>query len=268
MPPPGGWQDQFSSAPTMTPSPPPAQYPPPPPGWYSGVPPPQRRRRAWPIVLAIVVPLLVLVVGGIGFLRGEDPEAAADRDAAEAALLTNSDLGGTFSEVDHRTFARSRGGLRVDGGLSECTPADNALENDGQAVVDTVLQAQNGLALQVIAEEIIAMGSPESATPVVDAIASTARSCLSAAVQKSAPDVVISISPAAAPAIGDRALAFHGSMGVPGGQIAGDVSVLIVQQGRAVVLVLAVDTTGTLQGERMAELANKSLIRLVPHFGS
>lgn len=274
MPPPGGWHDQVTgqdhfdagAAPWMTPPPPPTNYPPPPPGWYPGAPAPGRKRRVWPIVVGILAVVVVLIVGGVVFLRGTDPEAAADRDAAEAALLTNHDLGGTFSEIEHRTFARSRGGLRVEGAFEGCTGPNNVLEDDGQAVVDSTLQAQTGISLQVVSEEIIVMGSAASATPLVDAIAGTARSCLSAAVQETAPNAVISIAPAGAPDLGDRAVAYRGSMGVAGGQVAVEINFVIVQQGRAVVLLLAADTTGSFQN-RLESLANTTLIRLEPRFG-
>jgi hypothetical protein len=221
----------------------------------------------WPIVVGVVVPVLVLITVGIVFVRGADPHAEADRDAANQALLTNHDLGGAFSEVEHRAFARARGGLRVEGGFAECAPSDNAVENDGQAVVDSVMQAQNGISAQVIAEEIIVMGSSDSATPLVDAMTATLRSCASAAMRDSVPGAVISLSPSAAPDIGNRAAAFHGSMGIAGGQLAADIDVLVVQQGRAVVLLMTVDTTGSLHGARLASLANTVLMRLVPRFG-
>jgi hypothetical protein len=217
-----------------------------------------------------VVPVLAVVAIGIVFVRGADPHAVADRDAAEKALLTNADLGGTFSEVEHRSFARSRGGVRVQGGLAECAPSDSALEHDGQAVVDSVLQARTGLSAQVVAEEIVVMGSPESATPLVDAITNTARSCVAAALQANpqSSSIVVSLEPSEAPNVGDRASAFHGSMGIPGGQLAADVDIVVVQQGRAVVLLLTVDTTGSLHGSRITSMLNTMLIRLVPRFGT
>jgi hypothetical protein len=248
--------------------PPPTNYPPPPHGWYPGAPSPGRRRRVWPIVVGIVVPVLVLIGAGLVFVRGADPHAAADRDAADAALLTNHDLGGTFSELEHRTFARSRGGLRVSGGLAECTPSNNAFEQDGQAVVDSESEARNVLSVQIVGEEIIVMGSPNSATPLVDAIAATLRGCVIAAVRNSSRTAVISLAPSGAPDLGDRTVAFHGSMGIPGGQLAADVDILIVQQGRAVLLLLAIDTTGNLHGARLTSLANTTLIRLAPRFGT
>src|SRR5439155_1596510 len=82
---------------------------------------------------------LALAAVGLLVARGVDPGAAKDRDAAEAALLTNSDLGGTFSETAHRTSARSRGGLRVEGDLAECGAPNGAFEKSGQAVVEAVL---------------------------------------------------------------------------------------------------------------------------------
>ena len=269
LPPPGGWQDHFDTEPPWmsSPPPPPTNYPPPPPGWYPGAPPPGRKRRVWPIVVGIAVIVVVLIGAGIFFLRATDPEAAADRDFADAALLTNHDLGGTFSEVEHRTFARSRGGLRVEGGFEGCTSANNVLEDDGQAVVDSTLQAQSGISIQVVAEEIIVMGSPASATPLVDAISGTARSCLSAAVRETGTNASISISPVGAPDLGDRAVAYRGSIGAPGGQVALDVNFVVVQQGRAVVMLLALDTTGSFQA-RLESLANTTLMRLAPRFGT
>lgn len=223
----------------------------------------------WPIVVGVVVPVLAIIAAAVLFVRGPDPHAVADRDAAEKALLTSADLGGTFSEVEHRSFARSRGGVRVEGGLSECAPSDSALERDGQAVVDSVLQSRTGLSAQVVAEEVVVMGSPDSATPLVDAITNTARSCVTAAMKANpqGASIVLSLEPSEAPSVGDRASAFHGSMGVPGGQLAADVDIVVVQQGRAVVLLLTVDTTGSLHGSRITSMLNTLLIRLVPRFG-
>jgi hypothetical protein len=244
-------------------------YPPPPPGWYPGAPPPKRQRRAWPIVVGIVVPVLVLALIGIVFLRGTDPHAAADRDAADAALLTNHDLGGTFSELDHRTFARSRGGLRVNGELSACASSDSAIESDGQAAVERVLQSQNGISVQAVGEEIFVMGSPASATPLVDALTATMRACVSASFSRAGNGAVVAaIAPSAAPNLGDRAAAFEGSMSIPGGRIDASISIVVVQQGRAVVLIFAADTTGTLHGSRLAAIASSSLMRLSPRFGT
>jgi hypothetical protein len=212
----------------------------------------------------------VLIAVGIVFLRSADPHAVADRDEAEKALLTNHDLGGSFSEVEHRTFARARGGLRVVGGLAECAPTGKVMEDDGQAAVESALRSVNGISAQVVAEEIIVMGSPESATPMVDAITSTARACVTAAVQAGSPGagVAVSISPSEAPSIGDRSAAFHGSMSVPGGQLAAGVDIVIVQQGRAVVLLVVVDTTGSLHGARLIALLDTMLNRLAPRFGT
>ncbi len=103
-------------------------------------------------MVGVVVPVLAIIAVAIVFVRGPDPHAVADRDAAEKALLTNGDLGGAFAEVEHRSFARSRGGVRVEGGLAECAPSDSALEHDGQAVVDSVLQSRTGLSAQIVAE--------------------------------------------------------------------------------------------------------------------
>jgi len=229
-----------------------------------------RKWRVWPFVVGGVVLVLVLIVAGVGFARGTDPHAAADRDAAQSALVTNADLGGTFKEVEHRSFARSRGGVRVDGGFSECSSSDSALEADGQAVVDSILQAQTGLSAQVVAEEIIAMGSSDSATPLVDAITSSARGCVTAAVNANGENSGLSVAlqPSEAPSVGDRASAFHGSMGIANGRLAADVDLVVVQQGRAVVLLLVVDTTGSMHGARIEAMLNKTLIRLVPRFGT
>jgi hypothetical protein len=242
----------------------------PPPGWYPGAPqPPRRERRTWLIVVGVVVPVLALIGAGIVFLRSEDPHALADRDAAEKALLTNHDVGGTFTETDHRAFSRARGGLHVAGGLAGCTSTNRALERDGQALVESVIQSRTVLAMEIVGLEIVAMSSPASAATFVDTIASTVRECVVATVESGARagGVSISVEPASVPDIGDRVAAFHGSMGVRGSQIAGDVDILVVQKGRAAVLVIAVDTTGSLHGPRLTSLVNKVLIRLAPRFG-
>ncbi len=252
--------------------PPPPLYPPPPPGWYPGAPAPKKTRPTLVIVVSVVVPVLVVltvvIVVGVNYARGVDPEAAKDRDAAEAALVTSADLGGAFKEVGHRSFARSRGGVRVEGGLAECGAANGAFAQSGQAVVDSVLQAQSGLSAQVVAEEVLVVKSPAQATPVVDAIVGTARSCVAAGVRDGAGtrNVTVSLEAAPAPVLGDRAAAFDGAVGFQGASAS--VTILVVQQGRAVVVLLAADTTGTLQGKRLAALASTLLARLVPRFGA
>lgn len=218
-------------------------YPMPPPGWYPGAPP-RKQRRAWIIVVSVVVPVLILAAIGLLFGRSTDPGAAQDRDAAEKALLTNSDLGGTFREVGHRTFARSRAGMRVDEDIAECGAADSAFEKDGQAVVDSVLQSQNGLAAQVLAEEVMVVGSADSATPVVDSMVGTLRSCVSAGLSKGAGRAVdLQLSASPAPDLGNRVAAFDGSASLNGVTLS--VDILIVQQGRAIVLLMGFDTTGS-----------------------
>ena len=199
--------------------------------------------------------------------RGTDPAAAKDRDAANTALLTNSDLGGTFHETAHRSFARSRAGIRVEDAIAECGAADNVFEKDGQAVVDSILQSQNGVSAQVIAEEVLIVGSPPSATPVLDAIVGTLRSCVRAGLAKSQSTVGIQLqlSPSPAPDIGDRAAAFAGSAGFGGGSAA--IGILIVQQGRAIAFLMAFDSTGNLQGARLESSMHTLLGRLAPTFG-
>ncbi len=114
------------------------------------------------------------------------------------------------------------------------------------------------------------MGSAESATPLVDAVTDTARGCVAAAMKANpqSASIAVSLEPSEAPSVGDRAAAFHGSMGIPGGQLAADVDIVVVQQGRAVVLLLTVDTTGSLHGRRITTMLNTLLIRLVPRFGT
>ncbi len=225
----------------------------------------------WLIVVRIVWPVLAVIGLGLVFLRSADPHAVADRDAADKALPTNADLGGTFQEIEHRVFARSRAGLRVEGSFSGCTSADNPLENAGQAPAEPLAVARTALAFQVVGVEVVAVGSPDSATPLVDTITRTANECLVGAVEagakSKAPGVTIAVDPAPAPPVGDRAAAFHGSMGVPGGAAAG-VDILVVQQGRAVALFFAIDSTGSLHGDRLTQLVNTVLSRLAPRFGS
>ena len=254
-PPPGGYP------------PPPGQYPPPPPGWYPGAPPPRRQRRVGLIIVSIVVPVLLLIGIGIVFARSTDPAAARDRDAAEQALLVNTDLGGTFHEVLHRAAARSRGGLHVEQDVSECSAAGDAFENHGQAVVDSILQSQSGVSAQMVAEEVAVVDSAAAATPVMDSIVGTARACVNAAMRKGAGSVNIAVelAPSPAPSLGDRAAAFTGTAGARGVALA--LSIVVVQQGRAIVLLMTLDSTGSLSGQRVDSLTQKLLTRLEPHFG-
>ena len=273
LPPPGGWQPFDAGGAAVPPPPPLSSLPPPPgapppPGWYPGLPQARPKRRGWLIALCIVLPLVLL--GAIGFMyeRGTDPAAASDRDAANAALLTNSDLGGTFKEVQHRTVARSRGGLRVEDEVAECGAADSEFEKHGEAVVDSILQSQNGISVQVIAEEVDVVDSADAATPVLDAVVGTARTCVDAALRKGAGSVALDVQllPSPAPTLGDRAGAFHGSVGA--GRAALAINILVVQQGRAIVLLMAFDTTGSLQGPRLESMMHTLLTRLEPRFGA
>lgn len=273
LPPPGGWQPIPAAGgspppPTAYPPPPLGGYPPPPAGWYPGAPVPRRQRRVWVIVLSIVIPLVVFAVIGVVYARGTDPAAAKDRDAARGALLTGGDLGGVFHEVLHRSAARSRAGIRVEDEVAECGAADSAFEQHGQAVVDSILQSQNGIAVQVLAEEVLAVDSTDSATPVVDAIVGTARSCVDAALHKSqrAVPVSLQLEPSPAPVVGDRAAAFEGTVGI--GPVGMQVDILIAQQGRAIVLLMSFDTTATFTGKRLQSEMQTLLGRLEPRFGA
>jgi len=220
------------------------------------------------LCIAIPVVIIGVLVLGIGYARGTDQEAARDRDAAEQALLVNGDLGGTFQEVAHRTFARSRGGLRVDDDVAECGAADSTFEDNGRAVVDSVLQSRRGASMQVIVEEIVVVDSVQAAGPVFDAIAGTARTCVDAAMRKGAGGVslAVSLSLNAPPDLGDRASEFSGSAGANGVTI--PIDILTVQQGRAIVLLMTLDTTGSFSGPRLESAMLASLTRLSPTFGN
>ena len=270
LPPPGGWLAPDPTAPSLPPPPlPPTGYGPPPPGWYPGVPATRRRRRGWVITLCIAAPVVLIgvIVFGIGFARGTDPEAAKDRDSAERGLLVNADLGGTFSEIAHRSFARSRGGIRVEDDVAECGAADAAFENRGRAVVDSVLQSRAGASIQVLSQEIMVVDSPSNAGPVFDAVAGTARTCVDAALRKAAGvPISVNLSVKDAPSLGDRASEFSGVAG--GSSVAVPINLLVVQQGRAIVLLMAFDTTGSFSGPRLESAMLASLSRLAPIFGN
>ena len=216
-------------------------------------------------MVSIVVPVLLLIGIALVVARGTDPGAAHDRDAAEKALLTNSELGGTFHETAHRAFARSRSGIRVEDAVAECASADAVFEKNGQAVVDSILQSQSGGSAQAVIEEVMIVKSAADATPVMDAIVGTARSCAAAALHQAAgSSITLQLTPTTAPELGDRAYAFAGTAG--NGVAAAAYDVLIVQQGRAIVLVSAFDTTGSF-GQRLAGLTDTVLAHLLPTFG-
>jgi hypothetical protein len=222
------------------------------------------------IVLSIVLPVLVLIGVGLVFIRGTDPAAARDRDNADNAMLTNSDLGGAFTELEHATFARSRGGVRIADNVAGCNSVNAQLEGDGQAFVESTLKAQTGAAFQILFQQIFVMGSPATATSLASVTTGAVQSCLIALFEKggSAGGLTVSVQPDDPPQLGSYATAFHGSMAVQGGVVAGDFDILLIQQGRAMVLVLAVDSTGSLHGTRLETLINTVLIRLSAPFGT
>ena len=207
--------------------PPPMTIPPPPPGWYPGAPAPRRQRR-------VVADRGRDRPAGRGADRRRDPVPAQRRPRSRRRIVTVAEagvaheprprwhlLGGRASDL--RPFAcgglpcrrRSRR-VRV---RQQRARTRRAGARRLGAPVD-----QTASARQVVAEEIIVMGSPASATPMVDAITSTARECVTASVRPSRADGAeshSSIAPTGAPDIGDRAAAFHGSMGVAGGPARG-----------------------------------------------
>jgi hypothetical protein len=269
LPPPGGWQPSPGYPPPPSgayPPPPVGGYPAPPPGWYPGAPP-QKKRRTGLIVLCVVVPVLVLAAIGLFFVRSTDPGAAKDRDAAEAALLTNGDLGGTFHEIEHNTFARSRGGVRIEQSVAGCDPANAVLEDDGQAYAESVFESKSAFTGQVVAQQVIAMGSESTADRLLDVLAGSVRSCVVELIKTGGPSLVISVSPAPTPIVGDRAVAFSGSVGA-GGPAAGEVDIVVAKQGRAVALVITVDTAGSFHGDRLETAMRTLLARLAPTFGA
>jgi len=214
-----------------------------------------------------VVPVLALAAIGLAFGRSTDPGAAKDRDAADAALLRPSDLGSSFSETEHASFARSRGGVRIDSPSANCDAVNGLLEDDGQAAAESVLVSRSGGRGQVVYEQVLVMGSPGTASHLTDVLASTVRGCLVEQIQSVEPSLVISLSPAAAPVLGDRALAFSGTVSAAGAPAAGDVAVQIVEQGRAVVILFTVDTVGGL-GQRVNGWLDTLLAHLLPTFGA
>src|SRR4029077_12461986 len=143
-------------------------------------------------------------------------------------------------------------------------------EADGQAFVETTLKAQTGLSLQIIFEQIFVMGSPSTASDLTTTTSASIDSCFVALFEKggSSGGLTVSVQPDADPPLGNHAIAFHGSMAVPAGPVPGDFDIVVVQQGRAVVLMLAVDTTGSLHGTRLETLITSSLVKLAPRFGS
>lgn len=97
-----------------------------------------------------------------------------------------------------------------------------------------------------------------------------ARDCLAAAIsaEESNTGVSVALAPAPAPDLGNRAAAFHGSMGFTTSPITAEVDHVIVQQGRAVVLLVVIDTTGSLHGQGVEDLLDTMLVRLAPRFGT
>jgi hypothetical protein len=207
------------------------------------------------IVAIVVVAVIALIIAGIVFLGQTDPDAAADRSAAEKALVSNANLGGGFKEVARDSFARSRGGLHVEGDFAECGTAGSTLDEHGRAGAYVVYAAQNNIALRVAASEVLIMDSDAAAADVVDAIGGSARDCVAGPLEEGASSssqlqFVVSIQPTAAPTIGDKAAAFTGAAGIKGGApIDASVDFVVAHKGRVVAAFVVIDTTGGMDQE-------------------
>jgi len=114
------------------------------------------------------------------------------------------------------------------------------------------------------------MGSPATASTLTTTTSTSINSCFVALFEQggSSGGLQVAVAPDADPPLGEHAIAFHGSMSVPAGPVPGDFDIVVVQQGRAVILTLAVDTTGSLHGTRLETLITGSLVKLAPRFGS
>jgi hypothetical protein len=301
IPPPGGWDSAPQAAPTTYPPPgqyppppgqyppppgqyppppgqyppPPGQYPPPPgqypppAGWAPGASPPQQSRRPTGLIVGLViVVVLALIIGGVVYLRGSDPHAEADRATAEGALITNTELGGGFQQLARQSFARSRGGLRVEGDFSACGTADGKLEDDGQAGAVVAYGGQNAAAVRVVAAEVFIMGSSDTAATLVDSIAGSARECIGGAIEegasKTSKGASVDLRAAPAPAIGDNSAAYTGTFSIPGASLDAAVDVVVAQKGRAVALLITADTTAGMPDEKRASLVEAMLDRAQP----
>ena len=274
-PPPSPFAPPGEAVPPWGP-PPPIGGPPPPPTWAvpRGVPPaPRGGRKAGPIAAIAVVAVIAVLAISVVVARQTDPHAAADRAALDRALPKPVDLGASFQELDHQTFARSRGGLRVEGDFSGCTAADQLLERNGQAGASTTLVTTTTFAAEAFGVMAVSTSSVATATPLVDVITQRADDCIAGALEAAAKDtalgsVIVRLTPAPAPALGSRAAAFRGTLTTGGGGPAfATVDFVVVQQGRAVVLFLVMDTSSSIDATHESSVLSTILGRLRERFG-
>jgi hypothetical protein len=215
----------------------------------------------------LVVAALVLVGGGwYAFSRQTDPAAAKDRDAAVASLLTSSDLHGVWAKTAESSAARRRNGFSIkDQFGGACSGGNSTIAQAGMAEASRLFFAHQGPVLQVAGVEVIVMRDAAAASQALDGIAGSARACVEAAVREasSTADVsfTLSIRPASTPKLGDKAAAYRGEVGVLG-VLGVQLDMYVVQQGRSVVLLLALDTTGSLADRRFDDLAKTVIDRI------
>jgi len=255
---------------------PPAAPPQPQAAWNPLPPPPPpvapRSRgggAAKTIALVVVGLLVALGITGAVFGRQDDPEAARDRKALEASVLTVDDLGGGFAVEETEAFTRSNGGLEIKSG-GPCVEGDSIIEAHGQARVSSVFTRQGPATVQVVATEIYAVADEAQAERLFVTLKQTGATCLADAMMiggerelAEGDTVSAALQPTLAADIGDEAFGFEGSVvfSGSGGTLNMPVTVVLAVRGRALVVVLTLDTNGGLS-QRAESLAGTIISRI------
>ena len=242
--------------------PPPGMPPPvaPVPGQLPPPVPPRAPDRSRLLVVGAVALVVIVAVATFVASRRTDSKAIADRDAADKAELSTSDIGGQWRLVSSERHAIG-GRASVFIGQESCR-APNAVEISAEA--DRAYTTQQGAAIAVVGSSILVTPDTKSSASLFDDLRAVAQPCITGLLKKAGAGVsgfTVSVHEHDDLAVGDRAASFTGSAGVPG-RGAAEVDALLFRTGRSVVLLLTVDTTGSIASKHFATWAQDVIVQL------
>ena len=232
--------------------PPPVSAPPP----LGATPSPPGVDRGGLLVLLVV---LALVVGAVGFFvvgTRTDPAAAKDREQATASLLTTADIGGQWRVVHEEKHALGGGTQTIIGGSSACSaPKAHALDLQAWAVRD--FSVQQGAVVAYLGSAVVVASDEAEAAIMFEDFKLVAQACVTSLMSEAGAGITgftISMHETDELSVGDHSATFTGALGVPGAGAAG-IDTLVVQSGRSLILLIDLDTTGTIASKHFVDWA-------------